>query len=38
MGQWKIWFKPHLGFLTSVKDEGAVLGGGMYMVIVLEFH
>ena len=26
------------GFTTSVEEEGTVLGGGMYMIVVLELR
>ena len=32
-----VWFKAHLRVLAGVKHEQSLLGGGMHMVVVLEF-
>ena len=36
-GFWLVWFKAHLWMSAGVKHEGSLLGGGMHMVVVLEF-
>ena len=33
----EIGFKPHMQFSAGVKEERAVLSGGVYMIVVLEF-
>ena len=37
VGLSEIGFKPHMGFSASVKEEKAVLIGGVDMIVVLEF-
>ena len=37
LGFWLVWFKAHLWVSAGVKHEGSLLGGRMYMVVVLEF-
>ena len=32
-----VWFKAHPQVLASVKHEWSLLGGGMHVVVVLEF-
>ena len=38
MGLSEIGFKSHMGLAASVKEERAVLSGGVDMIVVLEFH
>ena len=35
-GFWLVWFKAHPWMLASVEHEGGLLGGRMYMVVVLD--
>ena len=37
LGSWLVWFKAHPWVSAGVKHEGSLLGGRMYMVVVLEF-
>ena len=36
-GFWLVWFEAHLWVSAGVEHEGSLLGGRMYMVVVLEF-